>query len=137
MKKIELKKILENAENIAIVGLSSKSDRTSHRIGRYLKEEAGYNIIPVNPNEESILGETSWSSISEIPSDIKIDIVNVFRRPEYLESIAVECVQRRVGFFWAQLGVSNEKAAETLKKAEIPYVMNRCIFVEHQQIFFK
>ncbi len=137
MKKIELKKIFEKSQNIAIVGLSSRSDRTSNRIGRYLKEEAGYNIIPVNPNEDSILGETSWPSLTDIPSDIKIDIVNVFRRPEHLESIAAECVQRGVGFFWAQLGVSNDKAAEILQKAEVPYVMNRCIFVEHQQIFFK
>lgn len=131
----DLKKVFEEAHTIAVVGLSDNPARTSHRIAKYLKNEAGYRVIPVNPNITELWGEKSYPNLLAIPSDIVIDIVNVFRRSEYLEEIAREAVQRGCRFFWAQLGIYGQKAEEILKAAGIPYVMNRCIFVEHQSLF--
>lgn len=132
----DMKKILENAKTIAIVGLSNKPERTSYRIGKYLQNTGKYRIIPVNPTISEVFGERSYSSLKDIPADIEIDIVNVFRRSEYLEDIAREAIDHKCGAFWAQLGVYNEKAEKTLKEADIPTVMNTCIFVEHQNLLY-
>ena len=136
MEKIDFKTILEKAKTIAIVGLSDKDSRTSNRIGKYLQSKGKYRIIPVNPNVDEIHGEKSYPSLKDIPDDITIDIVNVFRRSEYLEEIAKEAVERRCGVFWAQLGIYNENAEKILNEADIPCIMNRCIFVEHQNLFY-
>ena len=132
MEKLNIKEVLENAKTIAIVGLSEKDGRTSNRIGKYLQINGKYRIIPVNPNADEIFGEKTYKSLLDIPSEIKIDIVNVFRRSEFLEEVAKEAVARGCGAFWAQLGVYDEKAAKILEEADIPFIMNRCIFVEHQ-----
>ena len=129
---VDLKKILTDAKTIAIVGLSNKPERTSNRIGKYLQKTGKYRIIPVNPTICEVLGEKSYASVLDIPKDIHIDIVNVFRRSEYLEDIARDSITRGCGTFWAQLGVYNEKAEEILKTGKIPTVMDSCIFVEHQ-----
>ncbi|HDT11388.1 MAG TPA: CoA-binding protein [bacterium] len=136
LEKIDFKTILEKAKTIAIVGLSDKDSRTSNRIGKYLQSKGKYRIIPVNPNVDEIHGEKSYPSLKDIPDDITIDIVNVFRRSEYLEEIAKEAVERRCGVFWAQLGIYNENAEKILNEADIPCIMNRCIFVEHQNLFY-
>lgn len=133
---LDIKEVLENAKTIAIVGLSEKDGRTSNRIGKYLQNTGKYRVIPVNPTVDEVFGEKSYKSLLDIPSDIKIDIVNVFRRSEHLEELAREAVQRGCGAFWAQLGVSDETAAKILDDANIPYVMNRCIFVEHQNYLY-
>lgn len=135
-QKQNLKKLFEATRTIAIVGLSDNPARTSNRIARYLQNEAGYRIIPVNPRIDEVLGEKAYPSLTAVPEDIKIDIVNVFRRCEYLPEIAEESITRGCGFFWAQLGVKNSEAAEILDKAEIPYIMDACIFVEHRSCFF-
>jgi uncharacterized protein len=136
LEKVDLKTILEKAETIAIVGLSEKDGRTSNRIGKYLQTKGKYRIIPVNPNVDEVLGEKAYASLKDIPEDIKIDIVNVFRRSEYLEEIAREATERGCGAFWSQLGISSDSAKEILEKAGVPTVMNRCIFVEHQDLFY-
>lgn len=133
---LDIKEVLENAKTIAIVGLSEKDGRTSNRIGKYLQNAAKYRVIPVNPTVDEIFGEKSYKSLLDIPSEIKIDIVNVFRRSEHLEEVAREAAQRGCGAFWAQLGISDETAAKILDEANIPYVMNRCIFVEHQNYLY-
>lgn len=133
---LDIKEVLENAKTIAIVGLSEKDGRTSNRIGKYLQNTAKYRVIPVNPTVDEIFGEKSYKSLLDIPSEIKIDIVNVFRRSEHLEEVAREAAQRGCGAFWAQLGISDETAAKILDEANIPYVMNRCIFVEHQNYLY-
>lgn len=133
---LNIKEVLENAKTIAIVGLSEKSGRTSNRIGKYLQSVGKYRIIPVNPTVDEIFGERSYKSLLDIPLDIKVDIVNVFRRSEYLEDIAKEAMLRGCGALWAQLGVYDENAAHILEESKIPYVMNRCIFVEHQNIIY-
>lgn len=132
VEKFDIKGILESTKTIAIVGLSEKDGRTSNRIGKYLMTNGRYLIIPVNPNAEEVLGQKSYKSLLDIPSDIKIDLVNVFRRSEFLEEVAREAVTKKCGAFWAQLGVYNENAAKILEEANIPCIMNRCIFVEHQ-----
>jgi uncharacterized protein len=104
LEKLNIKEVLENAKTIAIVGLSEKDGRTSNRIGKYLQINGKYRIIPVNPNADEIFGEKSYKSLLDIPSEIKIDIVNVFRRSEFLEEVAKEAVARGCGAFWAQLG---------------------------------
>lgn len=136
MEKFNIKEVLENAKTIAIVGLSEKDGRTSNRIGKYLQTVGKYRIIPVNPNVEEIFGEPSYRSLLDVPREIEIDIVNVFRRSEHLEEIAREAVQRGCKAFWSQLGVSDENAAKILEEAGIPYTMNRCIFVEHQNVTY-
>jgi len=133
---LDIKEALSKAKTIAVVGLSKTDDRVSNRIGRYLMNEGKYRIIPVNPSEEEILGEKCYPSLSAIPADIKIDVVNVFRRAEFLPEIAQEAIERGVDLFWAQLGLYNDKAEAMLKKAMIPYVMDACIFVEHRACFF-
>jgi len=132
----DLKKILKKAKTIAIVGLSNKPERTSNRIGKYLQSTGKYRIIPVNPTICEVLGEKSYASLKDVPDDIQIDIINIFRRSEYLEDIAKEAVERGCGAFWAQLGVYDEKASQVLEQAKIPTVMNTCIFVEHQNLIY-
>jgi predicted CoA-binding protein len=132
----DLKKILKKAKTIAVVGLSDKPERTSNRIGKYLQNTGKYRVIPVNPTISEVLGEKSYASIKDIPEDIEIDIINVFRRSEYLEGIASEAVQRGCGAFWAQLGLDNENARRILGEADIPVIMNKCIFVEHQNLIY-
>jgi len=136
VEKVDFKAIFEKCSTIAVVGLSDKEDRTSYRIGKYLQTKGKYRIIPVNPNADEILGEKVYKSLLDIPADIKIDVVNVFRRSEYLEEIAKEAVQIGCGAFWAQLGIFNENAQKILNDAKITSVMNRCIFVEHQNLFY-
>ncbi|HNT27014.1 MAG TPA: CoA-binding protein [bacterium] len=132
---VDLRKLFSETRTVAIVGLSDNPVRTSHRIAKYLKNEAGYRIIPVNPTVAEVLGEKSYPDLLSIPADIVIDIVNVFRRSEHLEAVAREAVQRGCRFFWSQLGVYSQKAEEVLRDAKLPFVMNRCIFVEHQNLF--
>jgi uncharacterized protein len=131
MEKVDIKGVLESAKTIAVVGLSDKDGKTSNRIGKYLKSK-GYVVVPVNPNADEVIGEKSYKSLADIPPEIKIDIVNVFRRSEFVEEVANEAVKRGCGTFWAQLGIYSENAAKLLEEANIPFIMNRCIFVEHQ-----
>ncbi len=135
MKDLDLKKLFMKTKTIAIVGLSDKRSRTSNRIAHYL-QEAGFRIVPVNPNVEEILGEKCYNSLSDIPKDLNVDIVNVFRRSEFLPELAKETVECGFPFFWAQLGVYNKEAMDILDKASIPNIMDLCIMVEHQRLFF-
>ena len=135
MFQADFRKLFEETRTIAVVGLSDNAARTSHRIAKYLRNEAGFRVIPVNPGIAELWGEKSYPDLLSIPADITVDIVNVFRRSEYLADIARAAVKRGCRFFWAQLGVYGREAEDILKAAKIPYVMNRCIFVEHQSIF--
>ncbi|MCK5807349.1 CoA-binding protein [bacterium] len=130
---LNIEDTLKTAHTIAVVGLSDNPSRTSHSISAYLQRQ-GYKIIPVNPMVSEVLGEKSYNSLSDIPEDITIDIVNIFRQSRYLPEIAEESVRRKCGFFWAQQGVYHEKAEQILQQADIPYIMDSCIFVEHRMI---
>jgi predicted CoA-binding protein len=123
----QIKDILANAGNIAVVGLSDNPDRTSHMVAKAMQSR-GYRIIPVNPNAASILGETSYASLSDIPE--KVDIVNVFRRAEQVVPIAEEAVKIGAKVFWLQQDIINEEAAQVAIAGGVEVIMDRCIKVE-------
>lgn len=124
----EIKELLNSSKRIAVVGLSGNPDRTSYMVSEAM-QKAGYEIIPVNPSVDEVLGVKAVSSLKEI--DGPVDIVNVFRRSEYLPEVAKETVEVGAKSFWAQLGLENEEAFELLRKQGVFTVMNRCIKVEH------
>lgn len=125
---------LKDSQTIAIIGLSDKEDRTSHRISAFMQAK-GYKIIPINPKlaGQKILGEQVYASLKEVPETI--DIVNIFRRSDFLPAIAEEFVQTNAKVFWAQLGIENEEAVAILQKAKrYDIVMDRCIKIEYQRL---
>ncbi|NUM33083.1 MAG: CoA-binding protein [Candidatus Brocadiae bacterium] len=131
----EISQIFQNAKTIAIVGLSNEPDKDSYHVAEYLKKNH-YKIIPVNPKYPEILGEKSYSSLSEIPE--KIDIVDVFRKPDAILSIAKECLQlkQKPKVFWMQLGLANQEAADMLEKEGIKVVQSKCTKIEHERCGF-
>lgn len=126
----EIRKALESARTIAVVGCSPRPDRPSHAIARFLIDQ-GYRVIPVNPGHRTILGETCYGSLDQIPDEVEIDIVDVFRRSDQVGAIADAAIARGVGFFFMQQGVVDPQAARRLEAAGIPTAMDRCILVEH------
>ncbi|MBI07891.1 MAG: CoA-binding protein [Rhodospirillaceae bacterium] len=123
-----IQRVLNNARTVAIVGLSKKELRASYFVGFYLRRH-GYTVIPVNPREQKILGETSYASLTEVPS--QVDIVNVFRAPDALPAIARDAVAIGAGNLWCQFGVVNEEGAGIAEDGGVSVVMDRCIKVEH------
>lgn len=128
----DIRDILENSKTIAIVGLSPKIDRDSHRVGQYL-QSAGYRIIPVRPAQKRILGEKVFKSLDELTQPV--DIINAFRNPAQIEVHAKEALRLKPKVFWMQLGIENFQAALMLNAAGIDVVMNRCIKVDHARLF--
>ena len=129
--------LLQRAKTIAVVGLSCNPLRPSHGVTAYMQSH-GYRIIPVNPQIEECLGEKAYASILDIPhKDVpeKIDIVNIFRRPEFVEEIVDQAIQLKVPAIWMQEDVIHEKAAEKARQAGIFVVMDRCILKEHRARF--
>jgi uncharacterized protein len=124
----EIGNILKRSKRIAVIGLSDNPARTSYMVSKAMQDQ-GYDIIPVNPTIESALGVKAVSSLQEI--DGPIDIVNVFRRSEFLPQIAEEFDQIDSNVFWAQLGVVNEEAYRFLMERGYTVIMDRCIKVEH------
>ncbi|MDP4549906.1 CoA-binding protein [Alkalihalobacillus macyae] len=124
----EIGKILKENKRIAVVGLSNNPNRTSYMISQAMMD-VGYEIIPVNPTIDESLGIKAVDSLKDIEGHV--DIVNVFRRSEYLPDIMKDAVAINADVFWSQLGVSNEEAYEYGKKHNIKMVMDRCIKVEH------
>ena len=124
--------LLRRAKTIAVVGLSDNPLRPSYGVTAYMQGQ-GYRIIPVNPQIESCLGEKAYASLLEVPE--KVDIVNIFRRPEFVEEIVDEAIQLKVPAIWMQEDVIHEKAAEKARKAGIFVVMDRCILKEHRVRF--
>ncbi|WP_332632801.1 CoA-binding protein [Halalkalibacter flavus] len=124
----EVKQLLQESKRIAVVGLSANPERTSYMVSEAM-QKAGYEIIPVNPTADEVLGVKAVKSLKEIEGDI--DIVNVFRRSEFLPEVARETIEVGAKSFWAQLGLENEEAYDMLTEKGIQTVMNRCIKVEH------
>jgi len=118
------------------VGLSESPMRPSHGVSAYM-QAAGYKIIPVNPQIAEALGEKSYPSLLEVPLELreKIDLVDVFRRPEYVDEIVEQAIQLKIPAIWLQEGVINEPAAEKARKAGISVVMDRCVLKEHRARF--
>jgi len=124
--------ILQHAKIVAVVGLSDNPLRPSHGVAAYLLDQ-GYRIIPVNPQIESALGEKAYPSLLDVPE--RIDIVNIFRRPEFVEEVVDQAIQLKVPVIWMQEEVVHEKAAQKARQAGIFVVMDRCILVEHRARF--
>lgn len=116
-----------------MVGCSPNPARPSHTVARYLIEN-GYDVIPVNPGHWQILGRRCYGSLAEIPAEVRVDIVDVFRRSELVGPIADQAIARGVGFFFMQQGVANAEAAARLERAGIPVAMDRCLLVEHGRL---
>ena len=121
--------LLKSAKTIAVVGLSSDPLRPSHGVSAYMQSH-GYHIIPVNPRIASCLGEKAYASLLDVPE--KIDIVNIFRRPEFVEEVVDQAIQLKVPAIWMQENVIHEKAAEKARRNGIFVVMDCCILIEHR-----
>lgn len=130
----EIKALLESVKRIAVLGLSPKPERDSHRVAAYLKE-AGYQIVPVRPAQKEILGETCYASLNDIPEPV--DVIDAFRRSELIPNHVPEALRLKPKVFWMQLGIENEAAAEELTAAGIDVVMNKCIKIEHDNLIRK
>src|SRR5208282_379907 len=128
--------LLARAKTIAVVGLSDSPMRPSHGVSAYM-QAAGYKIIPVNPQITEALGEMAYPSLLEVPLDVaaKIDLVDVFRRPEYVDEIVEQAIQLKIPALWLQEDVINERAAEKAREAGIFVVMDRCVLKEHRARF--
>jgi predicted CoA-binding protein len=127
----QIREALERARTIAVVGCSPNPDRPSHSIARFLMED-GYRVVPVNPGHREILGQRCYPSLSQIPAEVVVDIVDVFRRSESVAPVAAEAIARGVSFFFMQQGVVDPESARRLEAAGIPVAMDRCILVEHR-----
>ncbi|MBE3587674.1 MAG: CoA-binding protein [Thermoanaerobacteraceae bacterium] len=127
-----LKDLLSNSRRIAVVGLSNKPERDSYRVAAYLKEQ-GYEIIPVNPTIQEVLGEKAYPDLSSIPHPV--DIVDVFRRPSEVPEIIEAARQLNPQpVIWLQLGVIHQEAAEQARSRGLTVVMDRCLMVEHRRL---
>jgi uncharacterized protein len=124
--------LLKRSKTIAVVGLSNSPMRPSHGVSAYM-QTSGYHIIPVNPNIKGALGEKAYASLLDVRE--KIDIVNIFRRPEFVEEIVDQAIQLKVPAIWMQEEVINEQAAEKARRAGIFVIMDRCILKEHKARF--
>lgn len=126
-----MKQVLSQAKTIAVVGHSDNPRRTSYQIAQYLRH-ANYTVYAVNPTIDNIDGETSYASLADVP--VPIDIVNVFRRSEYLKDVVQQAVEVGVGAIWAQLGVDDPQARTIALDADIHIATDRCIKVEHRRL---
>jgi predicted CoA-binding protein len=128
--------LLARTKTIAVVGLSESPMRASHGVSAYM-QAAGYRIVPVNPRIAEALGEKAYPSLLEVPLDVRerIDLVDVFRRPEFVDEIVEQAIQLKISAIWMQEGVINERAAEKARKAGMFVVMDRCVLKEHRARF--
>ena len=129
MKSIS--EILQSARTIAVVGLSNKRFRPSHGVSEYLKR-AGYRIIPVNPLEAEVLGEKSYPDLDSVP--VPVDVVDIFRRSEFVPEIVEAAIRNGAKAIWMQEGVVHEQAARRAEAAGLTVVMDHCILKEHRRL---
>ncbi len=129
----ELREVLTRARTIAVVGLSDKPERDSNEVARYLKSQ-GYRIVPVNPMLSEVLGERAYPSLSAIPHDVPIDIVDIFRRSDQVPPVVDEALARHVKVIWMQLGVEHAAAAAKARSAGATVYENLCIMVQHRRL---
>ncbi len=123
--------LLERLHRIAVVGLSPKAYRDSHRVARYLLEH-GYEVVPVYPREEEILGQKVYRRVQDVPGPV--DLVDVFRRSESLPGVIDDVLAARAGGLWLQLGCIDEAGAQRARDAGLVVVMDRCLMVEHRRL---
>lgn len=126
----QITELLRTVKIIAVVGLTSDPMRPSHGVSAYMQSQ-GYRVIPVNPNESKVLGEKAYATLADVPE--KIDLVNVFRRPEFVADVVRQTVALRLPAIWLQEGVVDEQAAQRAREAGLIVVMDRCILKEHRR----
>lgn len=134
----DIKKTLKSTETVAIIGCSNNKYRTSYHIASYLQEQ-GFNIIPIHPEYDEVLGEKTYASIKDLPGEISVDIVDIFRDPAHTAEMVDEIIEwsNKTGqqpVVWTQLGVSSKEAKEKAGKAGLPYVEEKCLMVEHKSL---
>jgi len=134
MKDEEIKDTLSRCKTVVVVGISPKEDRPSFIVASYLKSK-GYRIIPVRPDGEKILGEKVYPHLLEIPKEIEVDVVDIFRKSEEVPPIVEEAIQRGAKVVWMQEGVIHEEAKVKAEQAGLKVAMNRCIKKDHQRLF--
>jgi predicted CoA-binding protein len=129
----ELRSILGDARTIAVVGLSGRPDRDSHSVAAFLQAK-GYRIVPVNPKETEVLGERAYPTLLDVPADIGIDVVDVFRRAEHTPEIARQAVQRGAKVLWLQDQIVNDEARQIGEDGGMTVIMGVCIRVETRRL---
>jgi uncharacterized protein len=127
-----IKAVLAAPQTVAVVGCSPDPERDSHRIAKLLKAR-GHRVIPVNPGHQTILGETCYASLRDIPEPV--DMVDIFRRSEHVASIVDEAIEAGAKVVWMQLGVIDERAAAKAQSAGLTVVMDRCPAIEYRRLF--
>jgi len=127
----QIKKIL-SMKKVAVVGMSRSDNKAAHFVPKYLSEN-GFDIIPVNPAADEILGKKSYDSVSDVPNSV--DIVDVFRPSEEVLPFVKDAIKKKPKVIWLQEGIHNEEAEELARKAGIDVVFNRCMLAEHQRLF--
>ncbi len=128
-----MRELLATSKVIAVVGLSSKRFRPSYGVSQYM-QSSGYQILPVNPNETKVLGEKAFGLLDEIPKEIRVDIVDIFRRSEEVPEVVEDAIRIGARAVWMQEGVMNEAAAARARSAGLIVVMDRCILKDHQRL---
>jgi hypothetical protein len=123
--------ILRSCRTIAVVGLSGRRFRPSHGVAEYL-QKAGYRVIPVNPRESQVLGEKCYPDLDSIPE--AVDIVDIFRRPEFVPEIVEAAIRKGAKVVWMQEGVVHEEAARRAEAAGLVVIMDRCILKDHRRL---
>jgi uncharacterized protein len=129
----ELRTLLGDVHTIAVVGLSSRPGRPSFEVARYLQDH-GYRIVPVNPNETEVLGERSYATLRDLPPDLSIDVVDVFRRAEYTPDVARDAVAIGAKVLWLQEDIVSEEAASIATAGELDVIMGVCIRHVREQL---
>ena len=129
----ELRSILGDARTVAVVGLSSNPDRPSYEVAEFLQDR-GYRIVPINPNETEVLGERAYASLLEVPEEVSIDVVDVFRRAEQTPEVAQQAVARRAKVLWLQEGIANDDARRIGEDAGLTVIMGVCIRKQKQRL---
>jgi len=128
-----LRDVLVRSKTIAVVGLSDKPERDSNEVARYLQAQ-GYRIVPVNPMLTEVLGEKAYPSLAAIPNDIRVDIVDVFRRSDQVPPVVDEAIARGAPVVWMQLGVANAEATAKARGAGLTVFEDLCIMVQHRRL---
>jgi uncharacterized protein len=126
----EIDGVLATMRTIAVVGLSDRPDRESYRVAEYVQRH-GYRIVPVNPAVSEVLGERSYPDLAAIPPEVAIDVVDIFRKPEFIPAVVDGAIARGARAVWMQLGLAHNAAAEKARAAGLAVVMDRCLKVEH------
>jgi len=126
-----IRDLLQQAHHVAVIGLSPRPERPSHRVARAL-QGFGYHVIPVRPATDEVLGEPAYASLDQVPDPV--DVADVFRAPEHVPAIVDQCIDRGVGVLWLQEGVVNTEAAQRAQRHGMTVVMDRCMLKDYRRL---